>query len=769
VAVRDAGGRPAAQTVGTHLDFYGLSLADLAMARALFHVQLLDHENVVGTAVGRYLIRKSDPWPTNQAEEQRAISTKRTNKPPRTLGNSEVRVYSWPCVLVFVREWVDYGDVEKGKVAGDVLLPKQLWLPDGRVVPVCVVEAKPVELGHDPVETMLFPGAFLGPGYPITREVQGLFRVGTAGPLVTDGQRTYALTSRHVLGAPGSEVHTFVHGTEVAIGVAADAALSRVPMDDAYPELESAEAYLNVDVGLIDVDEADRWTSVAYGIGPLAPIADARSASLSLALIGRGVVAHGAVGGAQRGEVKGLLFRYKSIGGAEYYTDFLIGSSRKGHPLTTRPGDSGAVWCLEPDDDANAGLFDAVAARTRRVQPLALQWGGEVLHTTADATAPYVLATSLATVCRLLDLDLVWDWQANLFRYWGAVGHYSIALRAIEALPHAELKTLLTANRDNITFPQDHISDTDLKGLSKKFVPLADVPDLAWKLGAYQRGPRNTNPERPNHHADMDKPRPDGKTLLDLSAMRADAIDPEVWRKYYDDVGMHDDMNRGLLPFRVWQIYDGMVDALSARSVTRFVCAAGVLAHYVGDACQPLHISMYADGDPAKHETRTVHHRDGTVEQQNVKLGAGVHAAYEDAMVNLHVPEIFAGLQSLPAAKPKKVGSGADAAWATIQLMRATYDAIPPKQLVDTYVGVEHDGPKAAAKKLWDVYGPQTITVIGDGVETLAGLWLSAWKQAHAEGKGLKLDKIPQEAITKTIARPSFLRSYTLDQIGAHL
>jgi hypothetical protein len=32
--------------------------------------------------------------------------------------------------------------------------------------------------------------------------------------------------------------------------------------------------------------------------------------------------------------------------------------------------------------------------------------------------------------------------------------------------------------------------------------------------------------------------------------------------------------------------------------VESFVCAAGIMSHYVGDACQPLHISFMFDGDP---------------------------------------------------------------------------------------------------------------------------------------------------------------------------
>ena len=61
----------------------------------------------------------------------------------------------------------------------------------------------------------------------------------------------------------------------------------------------------------------------------------------------------------------------------------------------------------------------------------------------------------------------------------------------------------MTANLDNITFPDGDITQKGLSGLSKHhFIPLADVPDLAWKIGKNNRG----QPEHPNHFADMDKP-----------------------------------------------------------------------------------------------------------------------------------------------------------------------------------------------------------------------------------------------------------------------
>src|SRR6266849_173248 len=94
--------RPAAATANNplllHREFNMLSLTDLLGARQKNHVELMRKKNVVGTAVGLYLIRRADPWPPKVPRQKR---------PPRTLANSEVRPYSWPCILVFVKEWED--------------------------------------------------------------------------------------------------------------------------------------------------------------------------------------------------------------------------------------------------------------------------------------------------------------------------------------------------------------------------------------------------------------------------------------------------------------------------------------------------------------------------------------------------------------------------------------------------------------------------------------------------------------------------------------
>jgi hypothetical protein len=79
-----------------------LALRDLAEARDHYHVHLANLENIVGTALGRHLIRKVDPDFERADAETAPWSTT-----PRTLGDSAARPWSWPCVLVFVREWAE--------------------------------------------------------------------------------------------------------------------------------------------------------------------------------------------------------------------------------------------------------------------------------------------------------------------------------------------------------------------------------------------------------------------------------------------------------------------------------------------------------------------------------------------------------------------------------------------------------------------------------------------------------------------------------------
>ena len=65
----------------------------------------------------------------------------------------------------------------------------------------------------------------------------------------------------------------------------------------------------------------------------------------------------------------------------------------------------------------------------------------------------------------------------------------------------------------------------------------------------------------------MDQPDPSGKTLLDLCRDDPAFVDPRKWAAFYDTLADLESGNaiaedrRGLLPFRVWQTFDAMVDS----------------------------------------------------------------------------------------------------------------------------------------------------------------------------------------------------------------
>src|SRR3984957_15493745 len=78
---------------------------------------------------------------------------------------------------------------------------------------------------------------------------------------------------------------------------------------------------------------------------------------------------------------------------------------------------------------------------------------------------------------------------------------------------------------------------------------------------------------------------------------------PAGWTAFYDSLTVPPvDEHRGALPFRAAQLYGLMVDAVRGDDVPRYVATAGVLAHYVGDACQPLHVSRLHHGVPGAGE-----------------------------------------------------------------------------------------------------------------------------------------------------------------------
>jgi hypothetical protein len=303
----------------------------------------------------------------------------------------------------------------------------------------------------------------------------------------------------------------------------------------------------------------------------------------------------------------------------------------------------------------------------------------------------------------------------------------------------------MEANLERISYPDARLRASTFKGLSKaEFVPLADVPDYVWKSPA---GEARRTTENPSHFADMDKKIPSGpdkgRTLLDLCADPAN-VTAEVWSNYYDKVK---DSSRGALPFRVWQLYDEMVASVKAQALDRYVAAAGVLAHYVGDACQPLHISYLFNGDP-------------DVLVNGKAQGRGVHEAYEARMVNAHGPELLVGItEGLGLAAPlPPFTTGRGAALATVELMRLTFERLPPRDIVTAYV---------AERDLWQDFGTATIATMVEGVRALARIWQSAWIEGDGDTIPPEaLAAIPPQSLAALYKDPTFVPSLRLKDLG---
>ena len=677
-----------------HNEFNMLDLPDLLLARELNHVELMRRPNVVGTAVGLYLIRKHDPFGTVPTGE----------RPPRTLDNSEVRSYSWPCILVFVAVWKPLRELKF-----DERIPESLYLDGRRKVPVCVVHAPKEDVIETSMRGVVFPGSRIGGGFPMIADVQGREHVASVGCLVRDGHTVYAMTNRHVTGPEGEVAYAQLAGERVRIGVSSSKQLTRMLFPQLYPGLAGKETYVNLDIGLIRLDDLNDWTASVYGIGTMGPMADLGIDNLSLRLIDCPVRAYGCGSGPMRGAIKALFYRYKSLGGFEYVSDFLIGARRTGQTLGTQPGDSGTVWMLEMPDG--------------ELRPIAIQWGGQVFSNAAGRQqSSYALATCLSTVCHLLDVDVIREWNIGVTEYWGEVGHYAVGALActvkFTGLPG--LQTFMKRNIKQVGFEQKDLKNPDKVIRSRahySYVPLADVADDVWRMS--RNSNNDTGDDGNNHFADMDEKTKSGpfkgKTLLQLCEDPA-KVDPSVWVKFYDGLP---DTRPGALPFRVWQGYNEMVEALKNNDLLTFLCVAGTTAHYVGDACQPLHVSRLHHGNPenATHTSREV------------------HSVYETQMLN--VPEhavalvngIVAGLKTRSVSGSFRGGHGA--ALRVVALMRDTFNKLPPKDIVDAYN--EEKGPAKRIARLWKDFGEKTITRMVEGCVCMADIWASAWKEGGGE------------------------------------
>jgi hypothetical protein len=611
------------------------------------------------------------------------------------------------------------------------------------VVPTCVVLAERVSPSRT-IDTLNFPSRLIGGGYPILTDVQGQMHVGSLGCLVTDGDSTFGLTNAHVAGEKDREVLTLIRGERQRVGASHARQTGRIPFSTAYPGWSAGSSQLNVDAGLIRMDELSTCTAQVFGIGAIGPLVDLNVNTMSLDIIGCPVKAFGGASGELTGQVQALFYRYRSVGGVDYIADMLIGPRPNGKELLTRPGDSGTLWFF--DDPAREKTTPSGIPSLR---PLALQWGGDVLGAPGGSSTRFALVTCLSTICRVLDVEIVTDFNTGQPEYWGRVGHYKIAGTACGLVASTKLRTLLTKNLDRIAFDDGDIGNGEVQKSFElgEFAPLADVPDLKWK----RRGAPFARPkDGPTHFADMDQEgfgKFAGKTLLDL-CKSAKNIDVRVWDEFYTILNQNVEGNvqRGSLPFRVWQIYDEMVGFVRDGKLVDFVCAAGILAHYVGDACQPLHTSQLHDGPSGEH--------------------TGVHSAFETTMLDKFAVDVVTGVNAaVGTAKVKgTLTGGVQAAESVIALVRRIRQILPPERINEVFDDVQG---RDRTTRLFERLGRDAIACMAEGAKELARLWDAAWREGGGDAIGTThLVAMSRSKLRQRYERKTFLESLTLREMA---
>jgi hypothetical protein len=210
--------------------------------------------------------------------------------------------------------------------------------------------------------SLIFPTGYVGGGFPLIIESQGEERVASIGCLVSDGNKYYALTNKHVTGDKGTLIYTKMKGVVTRIGVGSGKNLSKIRFTEAYVDWAGHFIVVNTDVGLIEIDDLRNWKTEILTIGELGELADLNTNNITLALISSlnreknetfpKMKAFGAVSGRIDAEIVGLFYRYKAVGGTEYIADFLLGGVG-GAPLNIHHGDSGTLWMLDTPEASN--------------------------------------------------------------------------------------------------------------------------------------------------------------------------------------------------------------------------------------------------------------------------------------------------------------------------------------------------------------------------------------------------------------------------------
>ena len=139
-------------------------------------------------------------------------------------------------------------------------------------------------------------------------------------------------------------------------------------------------------------------------------------------------------------------------------------------------------------------------------------------------------------------------------------------------------------------------------------------------------------------------------------------------------------------------------------------------------------------------------------------------------MFKYHALELQNGLtKQVPRTSLRTINGHHNAANSIVGLMLKTFDALPPRNIVDRFKQVS-DGqkPKAIANALWESFSTQTIEVMANSCRYLAMLWESAWKEGGGTAKLAGNAAITKRQLISHYSKKPFLESCTLFTIGKY-
>lgn len=251
---------------------------------------------------------------------------------------------------------------------------------------------------------------------------------------------------------------------------------------------------------------------------------------------------------------------------------------------------------------------------------------------------------------------------------WGQAGHKLVASSGAQLTLAGN--SFWSKNAENLAF-------------------LSTVPDLQWKK----------NPtaalEKPTHFFEVD--------AFLSGQFRNFPTDIVVAAKTFSPDKIKD---HGTAIWRANQFYQFLVEALKAKDEIGAIQIAGVMAHYVGDLSQPLHVTVEYDGR---------------------QKGTGIHKFFEtDNIQGRHLSNVATAAQKLASQLIRSKGFQQDFKGNVLQVLLNEVDRShkgkEPVLTIDENLGRTGQG----ATRLREI----AVERLADGVATYAIILSMAWKEA---------------------------------------